>query len=268
MPSSFRVSSAGLAAVLALALSAAAPAQAGDDPTCVATVQQAALYEANQLTPDISTAEFAALAASRAEPVLDVRSSLEYAIAHVPGSINLYEKEVEKVTQLFPDRAARLVLYCNGPYCGKSKRTSEALVQLGYTNVRRYQLGMPVWRALGNTVQTDIDGARYIWSGDMTAVWVDARPREDYARGTLPGAVSILPGEAEKANDDGRLPLWDKGTRVVVFGRTGDQARVVAAEIAKKAYWNSSYFGGTFEELAGARLARSEACRPLAGLAR
>jgi rhodanese-related sulfurtransferase len=268
MPRASRVPSAAFAAALALGVSAGAPAGADDDPACVATVQQAALYEANQMTPDISTAEFAALAATRAEPVLDVRSSLEYAIAHVPGSINLYEKEVEKVTQLFPDRATRLVLYCNGPFCGKSKRTSEALVQLGYTNVRRYQLGMPVWRALGNTVQTDVDGARYIWSGDMTAVWVDARPREDYARGTLPGAVSILPGEAEKANEDGRLPLWDKGTRVVVFGRTGDQARVVAAEIARKAYWNSSYFGGTFGELAGARLARSEGCHPLAGLSR
>src|SRR5262249_40093533 len=41
----------------------------------------------------------------------------------------------------------------------------------------------------------------------------------------------------------------DKGTRVVVFGNTANQGRVVAAEIAKKAYWNSSYFGGTFTDL-------------------
>ena len=26
----------------------------------------------------------------------------------------------------------------------------------------RYQLGLPVWRALGNTVQTDLPGVRYI----------------------------------------------------------------------------------------------------------
>jgi hypothetical protein len=37
---------------------------------------------------------------------------------------------------------------------------------------------------------------------------------------------------------------------------------VVAAEVARKAYWNSSYFGGTYDELAKAGLSRSEACPP------
>ena len=82
-----------------------------------------------------------------------MRSAREYAIAHIPGSINLYEQEKERVTQAYQDKMTRIVLYCNGPFCGKSKRLSEQLVQLGYTNVRRYQLGLPVWRALGNSVQ-------------------------------------------------------------------------------------------------------------------
>jgi rhodanese-related sulfurtransferase len=233
-----------------------------DESGCLPVVQQAALYEANQPTPDISTAEFAAIVANRSEPVLDVRSAQEYAIAHVPGSINLYEKEVDRITQTFPDRTTRLVLYCNGPFCGKSKRVSEALVPLGYTNVRRYQLGMPMWRALGNTVQTDLDGVRYIWNRDLTAIWVDARDRQASARGTLDGAVSVLQGEAERANEDGRLPQWDKGTRVVVFGKDGQQARAVATEIARKAYWNSSYFGGTYEELARIAVPRDRACFP------
>jgi rhodanese-related sulfurtransferase len=255
-----RSTSVRVGGALSLALIIVARAGADDGPGCV--LSQAALYEANQMTPDISTTEFAAIAASRSQPVLDVRSALEYAIAHVPGSINLWEKEVDRITQTFPDRSARLVLYCNGPYCGKSKRVSESLVQLGYTNVRRYQLGMPLWRALGNTVQTDIEGVRYIWSGDMTAIWVDARPREDYLRATLPGAVTVMAGEADAANEDGRLPQWDKGTRVLVFGRTPEQARVVAAEIARKAYWNSSFFGGTYEDLVAAALSRPAACLP------
>ena len=249
--------------LLAGALLLGAPAglvAGGNEATCA--LQQAALNEANQMTPDISTAEFSAIAASRSEPVLDVRSALEYAIAHVPGSVNLWEKEVENVTRLYPDRTTHLVLYCNGPFCGKSKRTSEALVQLGYTNVRRYQLGMPLWRALGNTVQTDLDGVRYIWSGDMTAIWVDARPREDYVRATLPGAVSVMAGEADGANEDGRLPQWDKGTRVVVFGRTPEEARTVASQVAKKAYWNSSFFGGTYDDLLRANLSRPVSCVP------
>jgi rhodanese-related sulfurtransferase len=212
-------------------------------------INQATLEEANQRTPEISTDELKKILASNSEPILDVRSATEYSIAHIPGSMNIYEKELERVLQLFPGKAAGLVFYCNGPYCGKSKRLSEQLVKLGYTNIRRYQLGLPVWRALGNTVQTDLEGFRYVIANDKTAVFVDARSIQEFQKGTIPAAVNIHPGEAEKANEDGRLPYRDKGTRVIVFANSPAEAREVAEEIAKKAYWNSSYFGGTFQEL-------------------
>ena len=219
-----------------------------------ATVSQTTLEEAGQLTPEISTDELKKILTTKSEPVLDVRSATEYAIAHIPGSINVYEKEVERVVQLFPDKAANFILYCNGPYCGKSKRLSEQLVKLGYTKVKRYQLGLPVWRALGNTVQTDLEGFRYVITKDKTAVFVDARTAPEFAKETIPGAVNIRPGEAEKANEDGRLPYRDKGTRVIVFATSAGEARLVAEEVAKKAYWNSSYFGGTLVDLQRARL--------------
>jgi rhodanese-related sulfurtransferase len=215
------------------------------------TIWQVTLGEPNPITPEITTQDMQRLLEGGGTPVLDVRSAEEYAIAHIPGSVNLYEKEVEQVTRAYPDKTAAIVLYCNGPFCGKSKRLSQELVARGYTNVRRYQLGLPVWRALGNTVQTDLPGARYILAGDKTAVWVDARTAADFARGSLPKAVNIRRGEAEAANDDGRLPNKDKGTRVVVFAETPEDARAVATEIAHKAYWNSSYFGGSFRDLAG-----------------
>ena len=215
------------------------------------TVNQTTLDEAGQQTPEISTEELQKILATRSQAVVDVRSAAEFAIAHIPGSINLYEKEVERVSQLFPDKATALVFYCNGPYCGKSKRLSEQLVKLGYTKVKRYQLGLPVWRALGNSVQTDLEGFRYVFAKDKTAVFVDARTASEFATATIPGAVNIRAGEAEKANEDGRLPYRDKGTRVIVFAASASEARVVAEQIAKKAYWNSSYFGGSFEDLRG-----------------
>ena len=238
-----------LAVILALAVVPhAASAQS------IPTVHKTTLGETGQATPEVSTEEIVRILASGSEPLLDVRSPEEFAIAHIPGSINLYEKEVELVRQRYPDKATRLVFYCNGPFCGKSKRLSEQLVALGYTNVRRYQLGLPVWRALGHTVQTDLGGFRYVYKGDKTAVYVDARGAAAAAKGTVPGAVFIQPGEAEKANEDGRLPYKDKGTRVIVFADTADAARKVAEEIAGKAYWNSSYFGGTFADLMAAKL--------------
>jgi rhodanese-related sulfurtransferase len=120
--------------------------------------------------------------------------------------------------------------------------------------MRRYQLGLPVWRALGNTVQTDFEGFRYILQGDETAVFVDARAKIEFEKQTLPGAVNIQAGEAEKANEDGRLPYRDKGTRIVIFAAFGGEARKVAEEIAPKAYWNSNFYAGRFDELKRANL--------------
>jgi rhodanese-related sulfurtransferase len=235
-----------LACFVVLSSGAVTPASLAQSPSPIA---EATLGEPNPVTPEISSAQLRQVLAEGKTPVLDVRSAQEYAIGHIPGSINHYEKEVEQITTAYPDRGSALILYCNGPYCGKSKRLSEELVKKGYTGIRRYQLGLPVWRALGNTVQTDLAGVRYVLAGDKTAVWVDARGAQAFAKGSLPGAVNIRKGEAEAANDDGRLPKKDKGTRVIVFGDSSQEARAVAEEIAHKAYWNSSYFGGRFADL-------------------
>jgi rhodanese-related sulfurtransferase len=222
-------------------------------------VYAATLVESHPITPEVTTEELQRILADGSEPVLDVRQAREYAIGHIPGSINLYEKEIEQLLERYPDKAKPLVLYCNGPFCGKSRRVSEQLVKEGYTHVRRYQLGLPVWRALGNTVQTDLDGIRYVYEKDRTAVFVDARDPSAFRSGSMPGAVNIRAGEAERANDDGRLPYGDKGTRVIVFADDPRAARLVAEEIAHKAYWNSSFFGGSFEGIRKGLLGRSGA---------
>lgn len=233
------------ATAVALVLSRNTPLVVAQSP-----IAQAVIGESDPVTPEVSTTELQKILAQGTTPVLDVRSPEEYAIAHIPGSVNHYEKEVDDLARAYPDKARPLILYCNGPYCGKSKRLSEQLVKRGYTKVRRYQLGLPVWRALGNTVATDLAGARYVMAGDRTAVWVDARTPEAFKRGTLPKAVNIRLGDAEAANEDGRLPHKDKGTRVIVFADSPEEARQVAEEIAHKAYWNSSYFSGRFADMA------------------
>jgi rhodanese-related sulfurtransferase len=205
---------------------------------------------------EMTTEELQQVLAAGKVPVLDVRSEKEYSIAHIPGSINIYEKETDAIIQRFPDKSAALVIYCNGPYCHKVKRVGEQLVKKGYLNLKRYQLGLPVWRAFGNTVETGTLGFKYIFSGDKTAVFVDARTTEQFKAGTVPGAVNVQAGEEETANTDGRLPYTDKGTRIVVFADTPEKARKVAEGIAHRAFWNSSYYGGTYEELKREGIAR------------
>ena len=212
------------------------------------------------MTPEITTEELVAILAAKERTGLRrANAQRSTRLRTSPARSTSSSWKLQRISGLYPDRATRMILYCNGPSCGKSKRTSEQLVALGYTHVRRYQLGMSVWRALSHTVQTDLPGFDYIYKGDHTAVFVDARTPAEYARGTVAGAVNIQKGEAAAANDDGRLPLTDKGTRIVVFGQTDEQSKVVATEIAEKAYWNSSYFGGTFDDLAAGHYVRSTA---------
>ena len=131
-----------------------------------------------------------------------------------------------------------IILYCDGPFCGKSNRLADELLEAGYANVRRHQLGAPVWRALGGVMQLEPEGFDYIRRGDRTAVVFDDRGAEDFRAGTLEGAVHLPREEVGKAKDDGRLPMEDHNTRVVVFGATTEQARAAAEEIARDAFHN------------------------------
>ena len=81
----------------------------------------------------------------------------------------------------------------------KSSRLAEELLAEGYTNVRRYQLDAPVWRALGGVMQLEPEGFDHIQRNDRTAVVFDARSAEEFRAGTLPGAVNLPREEVAQA---------------------------------------------------------------------
>ena len=229
----------------------------------------ATLQEASQKTSEISTDELKNILVQKNAVVLDARPHQEYAAGHIPGAVNVaakpgvpaseYVSDVAAIGRLLNnDKAAPLVLYCNGPFCGKSKRLSSELIDAGYVNVRRYQLGMPVWRALGGVAQIELDGLLHILGADRTAVFIDAREREEFQLRTLPGARSLPRsgvvsgkdgGEVKKAKDDRRLPMDDHNTRIIVFGRDAEQARFVAEALAHQAFDNVAFYGGTLDNL-------------------
>ena len=216
--------------------------------------------------PEISTEDLRALLAANSVTLLDTRPHLEWAISHIPGAMNVapkpgmpmsqYTSDAAEIGRLVGnDKSRALVLYCNGPHCGKSKRVSGELLAAGFTNVRRYQLGAPVWRALGGVMVIEPEGIRYVHERDQTAVWIDTR---DVITNKITGTVQIPSskvlsgkdvGEIKAAKDDGRLPMHDHNTRIIVFGGTPQQARMVAEAVAREAFHNVSYFEGTIEEL-------------------
>jgi len=236
------------------------------------SIFQGTLLEPNQKTLEVSTEELRKILADRQSLALDARPFMEYAVSHIPGALNvsakpgvpmsLYVSDVKEIERLVGgDKMKSLVLYCNGPYCGKSKRLSEELLGAGFTSVRRYQLGIPVWRALGGLTQIEIEGVTYIHASDRTAVFLDARDPQEFSAGSLSGARNVPAsgvkpgkdvGEVKKAKDDGRLPMEDHNTRIVVFGRDGAQARLAAEAVVNEAFHNVAFYDGPFATIKAA----------------
>jgi rhodanese-related sulfurtransferase len=190
--------------------------------------------------------------------VLDARPLEEFAKSHIPGarsvpglpglSASKYTADANEVRRLVPDLATPLLVYCNGMYCGRSKRFGADLRKLGYTSVRRYQLGIPTWRALGGVTQVEKDALVALLASDSTAVLVDAREASD-AVPRLKHARWIPVAEAPKAKDDGRLPMTDHNTRIFVVADNHAQARAAAEAIVRDAFHNVSFYGGGAPEL-------------------
>ncbi len=222
-------------------------------------ILSATLQEPNQKTAEVSTDELKQILSTGSAAVFDARPPMEYAVSHIPGArnvgqkpetpISLYVSDVAEIERQLPDRAAAIVLYCNGPFCGKSKRLSEELLAAGYTNVRRYQLGAPTWRALVGTMQIEDDGVAYVLAGDRTAWFLDARSGDEFAAGSLPFARNVPASEVVAAKDDGRLPMEDHNTRIIVFGSSPAQAQKTAEVVAANAFHNVTFYAGSVDDL-------------------
>lgn len=251
-----------LSAVALLSFAAVAHGQ----PT--GNIFQATLGESGQKTAEVSTEELRGILADKSAVVLDTRPFREFAISHVPGALNvaakpgvpisLYVSDVAEIGRLLEGKKETpLVLYCNGPFCGKSKRLADELLAAGYTSVRRYQLGIPVWRALGGLTEIEPEGLRHVIPDDRTAVVIDTREADVFRSGSLANARNIPRsavlegkdvGEVKRAKDDGRLPMEDHNTRIIVIGRDAAEAQYVATALAREAFHNVAYFRGSFEQ--------------------
>jgi rhodanese-related sulfurtransferase len=224
------------------------------------TVLQAIWGDPGQLTSEVTTEEVRQILDDGSAIVVDTRSTAEFAAGHLPGVRHIPTRAdgpaaqyVEAVARLVGgNKAAALVLYCNGPFCKRTRSLGRHLVEAGFSNVRRYQLGIPVWRALGGPTEIEIDGILRVLRNDRSAVLFDARAPEEFARGSLPGAHNVpadgTPEEISKAP----LPRDDFNSRVVLFGRDFAQARKLAEALSQTPFHNVLYFPGRYETLAEA----------------
>lgn len=78
--------------------------------------------------------------------LLDVREDDEWRQGHIPGAEHVGKGIIERdIETLVPDKAECLVLYCGGGF--RSVLAADALVQMGYTNVRSMAGGWRAWQA-------------------------------------------------------------------------------------------------------------------------
>ena len=69
--------------------------------------------------------------------ILDVRAQEEYDESHIPGAILIPHTEIDaKAEEVLTDKDQLILVYCRSGR--RSKLAAEALVELGYTNIKEF----------------------------------------------------------------------------------------------------------------------------------
>ena len=69
--------------------------------------------------------------------ILDVRTQEEYDQGHIPGAIVIPHEEItDKAEKVLTDKDQLILVYCRSGR--RSKIAAEALVELGYTNIKEF----------------------------------------------------------------------------------------------------------------------------------
>ncbi|NQT68462.1 MAG: rhodanese-like domain-containing protein [Desulfobacteraceae bacterium] len=209
----------------------------------------------------ITTAELKAMIDSKTEQflIIDARNPEEFQDVHIPGAINIPAKKFNDYVKLLPrDKAAKLVFYCNGVKCGKSKRAAQKAFAMGYRKLYVYAEGMPVWEERGLPIITGPDYEAKIETTKISPqklktlielqennfTIVDVRDAAEYAEGHIPGAVNIP--LASFAMRSGEL---DKNMIIIVYCNAGNRSYKAYRKLMKLAY--KKYYQALFADWKG-----------------
>jgi rhodanese-related sulfurtransferase len=179
--------------------------------------------------------------------VVDARNPEEYQEVHIKGAISIPVKQWDKYSgQLPADKSARIIFYCNGIKCGKSKKAAARAIESGYSNVSIYAEGMPVWEEKGMPIYAGPDYEKRVETtkiapadlngliqGGGNVTVVDVRDLEEFMAGHIPGAINIP--VATFASRSGQL---DKDKQIVVTCNSGGRSYNAYRKLQKLGYKN------------------------------
>lgn len=89
--------------------------------------------------------------------VVDTMPVAYYEKEHIPGARNIpgfpYEQAAdftdEYAPRVLPEKDVAVVVYCANTPCRNSEFVGQRLLELGYTNVRKYREGIEDWATAG-----------------------------------------------------------------------------------------------------------------------
>lgn len=195
----------------------------------------------------VSTGQLKAKLNAQEDMVLvDARTAEEYEQSHIPGAININEKNFEcEALKLPVKKNTAFVIYCNGVKCGKSAKVAKKIEALGYKNLSIYREGIPVWEErnlplvkgpdYGKKIETSMlkpaELKKIVDAKDASYVIVDVREPKEFAEGHIPGAINI-PME-QFASQSEKLP---KEKKIIVYCNSGSRSYIAYRKLIQLAY--------------------------------
>lgn len=180
--------------------------------------------------------------------IYDARNPEEYQEVHIKGALSLPQKKFSQYAHLLPeDTSGRIIFYCNGVKCGKSRKAAKQAIALGYENVFVYAQGMPVWEEKGMPIYAGPNYEKRIETtkiapGELAAllnssredlIVVDVRDPEEFAEGHIPVAVNI-----PIAVFASRSGVLEKKKKIIVYCNSGGRSYNAYRKLMKLGYKN------------------------------
>ncbi|WP_022850282.1 rhodanese-like domain-containing protein [Limisalsivibrio acetivorans] len=182
--------------------------------------------------------------------LIDARPERKYNQSHIPTALLIPDTQFEKYYGTLADHKVAkddyIVTYCGGVNCIKSLHDANMLRDKGYTNIKIYLDGMPVWKKSGSYDEISFEYAKKLMTKDE-AIFIDARPSRKFKQSTIPGSINIPDTHFDKMKD--QLPA-DKNKLLVPFcgGYHCVKSHNVAKDLLKLGYKKVVVYAGGLPE--------------------
>ncbi len=180
--------------------------------------------------------------------LVDARPVKKFRMGSIPTAISLPDRKFELMKGFLPaDKSIQMIFFCGGYKCPLSYKSAMKAVAMGYTNVKLFQAGYPLWKdTFGSSsavalqaVKDSTDKAkisiekfsRLMREDPDSVYWIDVRDRPEIdADGTFKGgtAYTITVDQLQAA-----IPELPTDKPLIFFCSTGGRS-IDAYEVLKE----------------------------------